>query len=128
MLSSRQTLFDPGKNRSRGKRGSSIRCKAPHERRRPPSWFAEAAVKEAEIQLGYCAIKAPIGGRVGRRMVDAGNVVTANTTELVIINQVRPIDVIFAIPEQRLADHHPLYGRRKAQGESRAAGKTKPAG
>jgi multidrug efflux system membrane fusion protein len=74
---------------------------------------AEAAVKEAEIQLGYCAIKAPIGGRVGRRMVDAGNVVTANTTELVVINQVRPIDVIFAVPEQRLADITRYVGEGK---------------
>jgi multidrug efflux system membrane fusion protein len=65
---------------------------------------AEAAVKEAEIQLGYCVIKSPISGRAGRRMVDAGNVVTANTTELVVINQVMPIEIVFAIPEQQFAD------------------------
>lgn len=65
---------------------------------------AEAAVKEAEIQLGYCVIKSPISGRAGRRMVDAGNVVTANTTELVVINQVMPIEIVFAIPEQQLAE------------------------
>jgi len=74
---------------------------------------AEAAVKEAEIQLGYCTIKAPIGGRTGRRMIDAGNVVAANTTELVLVNQITPIEVVFAVPEQALADIRRFMSERK---------------
>jgi multidrug efflux system membrane fusion protein len=65
---------------------------------------AEAAVEEAQLQLDYCTIHAPIGGRVGRRVVDAGNVVTANVTDLAVINQLQPIEVVFSVPEQHLAD------------------------
>ena len=65
---------------------------------------AEAAVKEAEIQLSYCTIKSPINGRTGRRMVDAGNVVTANVTELVVVNQIAPVEVIFSVAEQALQE------------------------
>src|SRR5687768_6901631 len=65
---------------------------------------AEAAVKEAEIQLSYCTIKSPINGRTGRRMVDAGNVVTANVTELVVVNQIAPVEVIFSVAEHALQD------------------------
>lgn len=65
---------------------------------------AEAAVKEAEILLSYCTIKSPINGRTGRRMVDAGNVVTANVTELVVVNQIAPVEVVFSLAEQALND------------------------
>ena len=65
---------------------------------------AEAAVKEAEIQLSYCTIKSPINGRTGRRMIDAGNVVTANVTELVVVNQIAPVEVIFSLAEHALQD------------------------
>lgn len=64
----------------------------------------EAAVKEAEILLDYCTIRSPIAGRTGRRMIDVGNVVTANTSDLVVVNRVAPIDVLFSVPEQRLAE------------------------
>jgi multidrug efflux system membrane fusion protein len=84
---------------------------------------AEAAVKEAEIQLGYCVIKSPTSGRAGRRMVDAGNVVTANTTELVVINQVMPIEIVFAIPEQQLADITRYAGKGKLKVKAVPQGK-----
>lgn len=61
---------------------------------------AWAAVQEAELQLSYCTIRSPIAGRTGQRSVDAGNVVKADETELVVINQLKPIEVIFAVPEQ----------------------------
>jgi multidrug efflux system membrane fusion protein len=64
-----------------------------------------AAVDNAKVQLQYATIAAPISGRTGALMVHAGNLVRANdTTPLVIINQVTPINVSFAIPEARLAD------------------------
>ena len=65
---------------------------------------AEAAVREAEIQLSYCTIKSPISGRTGRRVIDAGNVVTANSTELVVVNQIAPIEVVFSVAEHFLSD------------------------
>lgn len=74
---------------------------------------AEAAVKEAEIQLSYCTIRSPIDGRTGRRMVDAGNVVTANVTELVVVNRVAPVEVVFSVPEQALNDIVRYMAERK---------------
>ncbi len=56
-----------------------------------------------QVQLGYCHIVAPINGRVGLRLVDPGNLVTANgTTVLVVITQIDPITVIFTLPEDNL--------------------------
>jgi multidrug efflux system membrane fusion protein len=64
-----------------------------------------AAVENAKVQLQYATIAAPISGRTGALMVHAGNLVRANdTTPLVVINQVTPINVTFSIPEARLRD------------------------
>lgn len=74
---------------------------------------AEAALKEAQIQLGYTNIRAPISGRTGRRLIDAGNVVIANTTELVVVNALAPIEVLFAPPEQFLSEINRYSAERK---------------
>jgi multidrug efflux system membrane fusion protein len=64
-----------------------------------------AAVENAKIQLQYATITAPITGRTGALMVHQGNLVRANDqTPLVVINQVAPISVAFAIPEARLSE------------------------
>ncbi len=64
-----------------------------------------AAIDNAEVQLQYATIAAPIAGRTGALMVHEGNLVRANdTTPLVVINQVAPIYVSFAIPESRLPE------------------------
>ncbi len=56
-----------------------------------------------KVNLSYCHIVSPIAGRVGLRLVDPGNVVQANgTTPLVVITQMQPITVIFAIAEDAL--------------------------
>ena len=47
-------------------------------------------------------IQSPINGRIGLRLVDPGNIITANTTNLVIINQFQPIAVYFTLPENQL--------------------------
>ncbi|HUX43931.1 MAG TPA: efflux RND transporter periplasmic adaptor subunit [Terracidiphilus sp.] len=62
----------------------------------------QAAVENAALQLSWCSIQSPINGRIGLRMLDPGNLVTANTTNLVIINQFRPIAVYFTLPENQL--------------------------
>ena len=65
----------------------------------------KAAVENAEVQLQYATIRAPISGRTGALMVHAGNLVRANDqTPLVVINQVSPIYVSFGIPEGLLPD------------------------
>ncbi|MGB6974150.1 MAG: efflux RND transporter periplasmic adaptor subunit [Terracidiphilus sp.] len=62
----------------------------------------QAAVENAALQLSWCNIQSPIDGRIGLRLVDPGNLVTANTTNLVVINQFRPIAVYFTLPENNL--------------------------
>ncbi|MGD0292261.1 MAG: efflux RND transporter periplasmic adaptor subunit [Terracidiphilus sp.] len=62
----------------------------------------KAAVETAQLQLQWCTIKSPINGKIGLRLVDPGNIITANTTNLVIINQFQPISVYFTLPEDQL--------------------------
>ena len=64
-----------------------------------------AQVDLARLSLSYTTIKAPITGRVGARLVDAGNIVhPGDSTGLVIITQLKPIAVTFAIPQERLGE------------------------
>ena len=59
----------------------------------------------AKLNLGYTRIVAPISGRVGLRPVDAGNIIsTGSTTGVAVITQVTPIDVEFAIPQDRIPE------------------------
>jgi multidrug efflux system membrane fusion protein len=63
----------------------------------------QAQIDVAKLDLVYCHITAPITGRVGLRLVDPGNYVTANdATGLVVITQVDPISVIFTLREDDL--------------------------
>jgi multidrug efflux system membrane fusion protein len=62
----------------------------------------KAAVDTAQLQLSWCSIQSPISGKIGLRLVDPGNIITANTTNLVIINQFQPIAVYFTLPEDQL--------------------------
>jgi multidrug efflux system membrane fusion protein len=65
---------------------------------------SQAALENARLNLEYTVIRSPIDGYVGRALLQAGNMVKANDTiSLVVINQVRPIYVSFAVPEQQLA-------------------------
>ncbi|TMQ54603.1 MAG: efflux RND transporter periplasmic adaptor subunit [Candidatus Eisenbacteria bacterium] len=64
----------------------------------------EAAVENARVQLEYATIKAPTAGRTGALIVHPGNLIRANDmTPLVVINQLTPIRVVFAVPEAQLA-------------------------
>jgi len=62
----------------------------------------KAAIETAQLQLDWCSIQSPIDGRIGLRLVDPGNIITANSTNLVIINQFQPIAVYFTLPENEL--------------------------
>jgi multidrug efflux system membrane fusion protein len=66
----------------------------------------QAAVENARIQLGYTEIRAPMDGRTGNLLVHVGSAVKArdSNSPLVVINQIHPIYVSFAVPEQSLAD------------------------
>ena len=65
--------------------------------------FDRGGLQAAELNLAYTHITSPIDGRVGLRMVDAGNIVPANGTNgLLTIVQLKPISVIFTLPQSRV--------------------------
>ena len=71
-----------------------------------------AQVDNAKLQLSYTRITAPISGRAGLRLVDAGNLIRAgDTTGLVTLAQIAPITVVFPIPEDALP---PVLAQLKA--------------
>ncbi len=75
-----------------------------------------AAVENARVQLQYATIRAPISGRTGALMVNAGNLVRANDqTPLVVINQVSPIYVSFGIPEALLTSLRQFMAQRELE-------------
>jgi multidrug efflux system membrane fusion protein len=82
---------------------------------------AAAAVDQARVQLSYTKIPSPIDGRTGNLNIKQGNVIAANGSELMTINQVEPIYVTFAVPEAQLGDikrfmaEHKLQVRAKTQ-------------
>lgn len=64
---------------------------------------SKAGVDEAQLQLDYTRITAPLSGRLGLRTVDKGNLVSAGSTEgLVVITQTQPIATHFSLPQQDL--------------------------
>jgi multidrug efflux system membrane fusion protein len=63
----------------------------------------QGTVAYDQVQVAFCHLVAPISGRVGLRLVDPGNVVTAgSTTPLVVITQTQPITVVFTISEDSI--------------------------
>ena len=67
---------------------------------------SRAAVENARLNVEYCSVTAPIDGYVGKILLQVGNLVKANDVNalLVVINEVRPIYVSFAVPEQQLGE------------------------
>jgi multidrug efflux system membrane fusion protein len=75
----------------------------------------DAAIEDAQLNLGFCVLHAPMDGRVGLRRVDPGNLIQANSSGPGILSvvQVRPIAVLFTLPEGDL----PRVRQASAQGE-----------
>ena len=73
----------------------------------------QGQVDAAKLNIAYCHITAPIGGRVGLRQVDAGNYVqTSDANGIVALTQIDPISVVFTLPEDRV----PAVMKRVAAG------------
>ncbi|MDN4036506.1 efflux RND transporter periplasmic adaptor subunit [Massilia sp. YIM B02443] len=78
----------------------------------------KAAEGTAQLNLGYATVRAPIGGRVGLRTVDVGNLVgSGDANGIAVITQLAPIDVEFAVPQDNL----PVLQQRIAQNAKLAA-------
>lgn len=72
------------------------------------------AIESARLNLIYSRITAPVGGRVGLRQVDPGNMVRASDQNgLVVITQERPITVVFPLPEDNLPRVRARMGRKE---------------
>ena len=75
----------------------------------------KAAVEYARLQLSYCSIFSPIDGRTGSLMINEGNLIKENdSTPLVVINQIQPVYVSFAVPEREI----PAIKRRLDEGQT----------
>ena len=64
----------------------------------------EAAIENAKVQLTYTAIHSPIDGRAGNLLIHEGNMIKDNDAPMVVINQVQPIFVGFAVPQMYLPE------------------------
>ena len=72
----------------------------------------QAAIENAQATLGYTTIVAPIDGRTGIRQVDEGNIVhAASSPAIVVITQVKPISVIFNLPQQNLGQVNDAFSK-----------------
>ncbi len=65
----------------------------------------KAQIDNQKLQLTYCRITSPIAGRVGLRLVDAGNIVhAADANGMLVITQVQPMAVLFTLPEDNVPE------------------------
>lgn len=65
----------------------------------------EGLIQATKVNLIYCEITSPVDGRVGLRLVDAGNLVqTTDTTGIAVVTALNPITVIFALPEDNIPE------------------------
>lgn len=62
----------------------------------------KADMEQAKLDLGYCEIRSPVTGRTGAYLANEGTFVEAYKTNLVVVNQIRPIYATFSIPEAQL--------------------------
>lgn len=87
----------------------------------------EAAIQNAQIQLSYCSIYAPISGVVGAQLVYPGTTVQAhNTPVLAVINQVSPMYVTFSVPQQYLESIKNYMAHSRLPVQATPPGDTKP--
>jgi membrane fusion protein, multidrug efflux system len=78
-----------------------------------------AALDTARLNLEYCTIRSPIHGRAGQRLADAGNIVTANNSSLLVIQRLDPIYADFTVPENDLTEVQHNMARRTLRVEVR---------
>ena len=86
----------------------------------------EAAVESARLNLEYTSIRSPIDGRAGHRLVDPGNVVTANTTTLLTIERMDPIYADFTVTESDFSEVQRNSAKHMLRVEVRLPDEPKP--
>ena len=95
-----------------------IDARAAMEKAKASLLAAAAAVEKAELQLSYTRISAPIGGKIGRSLVDSGNLVGAagEKTLLTTIVDDRPVFAYFTVSETELLSYRKKTKQREAEG------------
>jgi multidrug efflux system membrane fusion protein len=87
----------------------------------------QVAVQNAKLNLSYCYIMAPITGRTGNLLAHQGNMIKENAdTAMLVINQIQPIYVSFAVPEQNLAEIRKYMAAEKVPVEALIPGQETP--
>jgi multidrug efflux system membrane fusion protein len=89
---------------------------------------SQAALDNAKLNVEYCTVTAPFEGYAGKIQIQLGNLVKANDVNpLVVVNQVHPIYVNFAVPEQRLAEVREHMASNPLTVDALAPGSDRPA-
>lgn len=73
----------------------------------------KATIDNLKVQLSFTTIAAPISGRTGTLLVKPGNIVAANSSELITISQIQPVNVTFAVPESQFTKVASRFGKEK---------------
>jgi membrane fusion protein, multidrug efflux system len=85
----------------------------------------QGMIDNARAMLGYTKITAPIDGRTGIRQVDEGNIVhAADATGIVVITQIKPIAILFTLPQQQLSEVNKAAAKGKLSVEAMGADNT----
>ena len=100
----RTTNLDAARAALDAARASALASRAALEASRASADATKAAIENAKLQLAYTVIASPIAGQAGSLLADKGDLVKANDATLVVVNQIQPILVRFAVPEPRLSE------------------------
>jgi multidrug efflux system membrane fusion protein len=123
-----QEQYDQSRTNAESLEATLLADKAALENAKAAVEADKAALENAKIQLGYCSIRSPIGGRIGNLLVHRGNVVKANDTQsLAVVNQVSPVYVVFSLPEQSLPEIRKYMATEKLEVEAWLPNEDKPA-
>lgn len=98
-----RSQFDQSQSNADAAKASAAATKAGIDSAKAALAADVAAVSKAKLDLTYCQIRAPLAGRTGNLLVQAGNLVKVNDVPLVVIHRVAPIFVNFSVPEQHLS-------------------------
>jgi multidrug efflux system membrane fusion protein len=98
-----RSQFDQAQSTAEAAKASARATQASIETAKAALAADEAAVAKARLDLSHCEIRAPLSGRTGNLLVNAGNLVKESDVPLVVIHRVSPIFVGFNAPEQYLS-------------------------
>ena len=88
--------------------------------------YDQATIDAAQVQLDYTTIRSPVNGRVGLRLVDVGNLVQPGSTGIVVVTQIKPISVVFTLPQQALPQVREALASGPVRVEARLAESAPP--